>query len=103
MIAGGATVAAIAVTAVAYATALSTQNTFNGAEPENQPSLKSSYNGYRTVAYVSLGASITLAAITGGLTAWYLLGTKHSAFVAPAVTPTAGATPGAQLTLVGQF
>jgi hypothetical protein len=100
---GGVTVAAIAVCAVEYASALSAENTFNAASGKPvsvQAALLSSYDNAQTLAYGTLAASIGLAAITGGLTVWYFAGTTHEVSIAPVAGPTTG---GAQGGIVGRF
>ncbi len=101
---GGATIAAITLCAVEYANALSEENAFRAAsaQPSSvQSNLKSTYDGTVPIAYASLGASIGLAAITAGLTAWYFAGTKpRDARLSPSVAPLPG---GAQVGLVGRF
>ena len=87
-----------------YETALSQENALRAAagEPVSlQTPLKSSYDGTVPLAYATLGASIGLAAITGGLTASYFAGTKRDA---PSLSPTAGPIAGgAAVGITGRF
>ena len=105
-VAGGVTVAAIAACAVEYANAPSAEDAVHavaGQPVSAQMGPLSTYDNTKTLAYGTLAASISLAAITGGLTAWYLAGTKpktRELSVAPVLGPLPG---GAQAGLVAHF
>ena len=92
---GAATAAAIVVCAVEYSNAVSKENAFLASSSEpyaTRSPLLSAYDGTVTPAYVSLGVSIGLAALTTTLTLWYFVGTKPAH--EPAVAPTASWLPG---------
>jgi hypothetical protein len=103
LVAGGAlTTGAAIVCGVEYASALGKKSDFEATTaPAAQTTIRSSYDGVRSVAYVSLAATAGFAAITGGLTAWYLAagGKETSTLSVGAV-----ATPhGGEIGLAGRF
>jgi hypothetical protein len=104
LVAGGAlTTGAGIVCGVEYASALGKKSDFNAAPPATQGTIQSSYDGVRSVAYVSLAATAGFAAITGALTAWYLAASgsgKESGAVSVAALPT---PHGSEIGLAGRF
>ncbi len=104
LVAGGAlTAGAGIVCGVEYANALGKKSDFEAAsgQPGAQTAIRSSYDGVRSVAYVSLGATAALAAITGGLAISYLAaGGKDKAAVGVAAVP---APHGGAIGLSGRF
>jgi hypothetical protein len=104
LVAGGAlTAGAGLVCGVEYASALGKKSDFDAAsgQPASQTAIRSSYDGVRSVAYVSLGATVGLAAITGGLAAWYLAaGGKEKGAVGVVAVP---APRGGAIGLSGRF
>jgi hypothetical protein len=108
-VASGVTLASVVVPIVMYANALSIKHDrdgmldANGAAAATQVAVVRSkeddYLTARTTAYATLAIPLSLATITGGLTAWYFLGTKEREIVVrPA--PTQG---GAAITAAGRF
>jgi hypothetical protein len=91
LVAGGAlTAGAAIVCGVEYASALGKKSDFGAAsgQPVSQTAIRSSYDGVRSVAYVSLGATAALAAITGGLATWYIAaGSKEKSAIGVAAVP----------------
>ena len=91
---GGVTVAAVIVPIVAYGRATRLSNLYN--EPtttrDNKAQLSTDYSSARTVAYATLAIPLSLAAITGGFTAFYFWGTKERDILlaAPLVVPVPG-------------
>jgi hypothetical protein len=73
-IAGGATVVASGLTALAYvnATAL-----YNRAIPNPTAQQRTDYSGAQTLAYGSWAAPITCAVVTAVLAVVYIAATKH--------------------------
>jgi hypothetical protein len=91
LVAGGAlTAGAGIVCGVEYANALGKKSDFDAVsgQPAEQTAIRSSYDGVRSVAYVSLGATAVLAAVTGGLATWYLAaGGKEKGAIGVAAVP----------------
>lgn len=102
VVAGGVTLLGGAVTTFAYASALSKHTTYGDASTSAaaRDAVRSSYPSARTFAYGSLGVTIALAAATGALATYYLLGGDAHA----AVIPTASIAPsGASFGAMGRF
>jgi hypothetical protein len=96
----GLTAVAVTVTSIEYVHALSLKHDYGAAsDPVQQASIRDSYDSTRSVAYAGLGASIGLAAISGGLVTWYAVKTREDAVtVAPVIAPSrSGATLGARV------
>ena len=91
---GGVTAAAVIVPILAYGRATRLSNLYN--EPttarDNKAQLSTDYSSARTVAYATLAIPLSLAAITGGFTAFYFLGTKERDILvaAPLLLPVPG-------------
>ncbi|AKU99561.1 hypothetical protein AKJ09_06225 [Labilithrix luteola] len=90
-VAGGITVASLALPAALYMHALSIQSEHddNPTSPD-EPRLRADYNSARSATYASYALPGALAVATGGLVAWYVLGAKEQKV--PAVVPQASAT-----------
>jgi hypothetical protein len=84
-VAGGLTLAGGAVTAFAYASALDQRAAYQraGTSTSEVARIAASYPNARTLAYVSLGATVTIAAATAGLTAYYVFGARSRATLVP--------------------
>ena len=84
-IAGAVTVVSVIVPILAYNHAWSIKNEF---DQKGETALEQDYASARTTAYATLAIPLSLAAITGGLTAFYFLGKKeHEIVVRPEVSP----------------
>ena len=95
-IAGAVTVISVIVPVLAYNHAASIKNQHdalldpNGGtgQLDQARAFESDYSSARTTAYATLAIPLSLAAITGGLTAFYFLGKKeHEIVVRPEVSP----------------
>jgi hypothetical protein len=95
----GVTVASIIVPILTYSHASSVADSYNAATTfDAKTTLYDQYGSARTLAYATLAIPIALGAITGGLTAFYVLGTKERDVIvaSPVVAPVpGGATVGA--------
>lgn len=86
IVSGAVTGASVLFPAFTYAHALDVRDEFFAASESAQPKLREDYTGARTTAYVALGVTLTLAAVTTGLVVYWFAGRK-----APAVASTPGA------------
>ena len=103
-VAGGVTLASVLVPVITRASAISYQKSHSissdpGTEVANA-STRSDYTSASTAYYATLAVPITLAALTGGLVAWYFVGTKERSVPVFAAGPTRG---GASLGISGSF
>lgn len=85
VVSGAVTGASVLFPAFTYAHALDVRDQFFAASESAQPKLREDYTGARTTAYVALGVTLTLAAVTTGLVVYWFAGRK-----APAVARAAG-------------
>jgi hypothetical protein len=95
----GVTVASIVVPILTYSHASSVRDSYNAATTfAEATTFQDQYGSARTLAYATLAIPIALGAITGGLTAFYVLGTKERDVIvaSPILAPVpGGATVGA--------
>ncbi len=85
VVSGAVTGASAFFPAFTYAHALDVRDQYFSASDSAQPKLREDYTGARTTAYVALGVSLTLAAVTTGLVVYWFAGRK-----APAAATAAG-------------
>ena len=91
---GGVTLASVIVPILAYAHATRLANLYD--EPtttrDNKAQISTNYSSARTAAYATLAVPLSLAAITGGLGAFYFFGTKERNILV--ATPLVAPVPG---------
>lgn len=76
-VAGGSALASIALPVATYSHAFSLRDRHDASrDPAEQASIESDYGGAKATAYATLGIPIFLMAVTGGLTAYYFLGSR---------------------------
>lgn len=77
-IAGGVTLASIAIPIATYANALSIKSDYDSSSTprDRKTQLSNDYDGAKSTAYATVVIPSVLAVATAGLTAWYFLGTK---------------------------
>ncbi len=76
VVSGAVTGASVLFPAFTYAHALDVRDQFFAASESAQPKLREDYTGARTTAYVALGVTLTLAAVTTGLVVYWFAGRK---------------------------
>jgi hypothetical protein len=74
--AGSATGLSVLFPALTYAHALDVRDQYTAASAADQPKLREDYTGARTTAYVALGVTLSLAAVTTGLVVYWFAGKK---------------------------
>ncbi len=84
IVSGAVTGASVLFPAFTYAHALDVRDEFFAASESAQPKLREDYTGARTTAYVALGVTLTLAAVTTGLVVYWFAGRKAPAAVSAA-------------------